>query len=225
MMAFISHCFTNWLFSHSRTCPFKWALVWSCLLLVLGGSAFNLSATAHAASVQADQFQLQKTEEGYLLSTRLSIEVSSALEEALLKGVAIFFVMEADVYRERWYWVDKKVSTVQRHLRLSFQPLTKRWRLGVASGAYGVSDSSSQPVYLNQHFDSLDDALSALQRISGWKVAEPNDLEPNTKYRTEFRFRLDVTQLPKPLQLGVIGQNDWALNLAHTYKFVPDQLP
>ena len=173
---------------------------------------------------------IEKSAEGYALSTLLTFDISPPVEDALLKGVAVFFVLEADVFRDRWYWVDKKVAGAQRQMRLSYQPLTKRWRLGVAFSpspnvSLSANDSAGPPVYLNQHFDNLSDALVSMKRISGWKVADLQELEPNAKHRLEFKFKLDVTQLPRPLQLGVLGQGDWSLSTSQILKFVPEQLP
>jgi len=224
MMAFITQSFINRLNNSSLSCRlvFLAVLAFGCLSFV--------GVRAHAGGFQAEQFQIEKSAEGYALSTLLNFEISPAVEDALLKGVAVFFVLEVDVFRDRWYWVDKKVAGAQRQMRLSYQPLTKRWRLGVAFSAspnvsLSANDSAGPPVYLNQHFDNLSDTLVSIKRISGWKVADIQELEPSAKHRLEFKFKLDVTQLPRPLQLGVLGQGDWSLSTTQTLKFVPDQLP
>ena len=224
MMAFITQSFINRL-NHSGLSSrlgFLAVLAFGCLSFV--------GVSAHAGGVQAEQLQIEKNAEGYALSTSLTLDISPAVEDALLKGVAVFFVLEADIFRDRWYWVDKKVAGAQRQMRLSYQPLTRRWRLGVAFSAgpnasLSANDSAGPPVYLNQHFDNLTDALVSIKRISGWKVADLQELEPSAKHRLEFKFKLDVTQLPRPLQLGVLGQGDWSLSTIQTLKFVPDQLP
>jgi len=224
MMAFITQSFINLLNHLGLSCRlgFLVVLAFGCLSFV--------GVSAQAGGVQAEQLQIEKSAEGYALSTLLALDISPAVEDALLKGVAVFFVLEADIFRDRWYWVDKKVAVAQRQMRLSYQPLTKRWRLGVAFSAspnvnLGANDSGGPPVYLNQHFDNLSDALVSMKRISGWKVADLEELEPSAKHRLEFKFKLDVTQLPRPLQLGVLGQGDWSLSTTQTLKFVPDQLP
>ena len=224
MMAFISQSFINRLNHLGLSCCLDFLAV-----LALGCLSF-VGVSAHAGGVQAEQLQIEKSAEGYALSTLLTFDISPAVEDALLKGVAVFFVLEADVFRDRWYWIDKKVAGAQRQMRLSYQPLTKRWRLGVAfSASPNVSlsavESAVPPVYLNQHFDNLSDALVSMKRISGWKVADLQELEPNAKHRLEFKFKLDVNQLPRPLQLGVLGQGDWSLSTSQILKFVPDQLP
>ena len=79
----------------------------------------------------------------------------------------MFFVAEAGVFRDRWYWHDKQVALAARHMRLSYQPLTRRWRLVVSPTPIGNSGLA-----LSQTFDTREEALAAVQRISHWKIAE-----------------------------------------------------
>jgi hypothetical protein len=52
-----------------------------------------------------------------------------------------------------------------------------------------------------------------VQRISRWKIAEAGDLIPGERYNVDFRFRLDVSQLPRPFQIGAVGQADWNISV------------
>jgi hypothetical protein len=122
----------------------------------------------------------------------------------------MIFVAEADILRERWYWTNKKVVHAERHMRLAYQPLTRRWRLNVASGQI---TNAGLGLALNQNFDTLPDALAAVQRLSRWKIAEVSDIDPEQHHLVEFRFGLDVFQLPRPLQIGTLGQTDWDISV------------
>jgi hypothetical protein len=62
---------------------------------------------------------------------------------------------------------------------------------------------------LNQSFDTLSQVMTAIKRVSRWKIAEASDLDANQKYKVDFRFRLDLNQLPRPFQIGALGQSDW----------------
>lgn len=118
----------------------------------------------------------------------------------------MIFVAEADVFRERWYWTNKKVVSAERHMRLAYQPLTRRWRLNVASG---LITNAGLGVALNQNFEALPDALAAVQRLSRWRIADISELDLEQRHLVEFRFRLDMSQLPRPFQIGTLGQADW----------------
>ena len=137
-----------------------------------------------------------------------------------LKGIVLFFVLDAQILRDRWYWYDKKVAGAERHFRIAFQPLTRRWRVNVTSGP----GASSVGLTLNQSFDTLAEALSAIKRVSRWKVATAGDLESGAKYRLELKFRLDLRQLPRPFQIGALGQSDWDIAAAHNMQLTADML-
>jgi len=177
-----------------------------CFLLLLAGLA------RAQGSGELSQIKVERVDEEILLSAQVQMELPQAVEDALLKGLPLFFVAEASVLRERWYWYDKKIATAERHLRLAYQPLTRRWRLTANSGAI---KGGSLGLSLNQNFDSLTEALAIAKRVSRWKIAETADLDATTKYKVEFRYRLDLSQLPLPFQIGALGQNDWnvAVNL------------
>jgi hypothetical protein len=145
-----------------------------------------------------------------LLSAQLHFSLPSAVREALTKGVPVYFIAEADVLHPRWYWTDQRLGQARRYWRISYQPLTRRWRLSVSSEP--LSDEGIG-TGLAQHYDSLDSAVTALQRITGWRVANAAALEGGGRQILTFSFRIDTTQLPRALQIGVAGQADWRLRI------------
>lgn len=167
--------------------------------------------SAQTLAPEVSSMRLERVDDAIFLSARLKFELPDAVEDALLKGVAMFFVAEVEVRRERWYWTAKKVVSVQRHMRLAYQPLTRRWRLNVASG---MITGAGLAMALNQNFDSLPEALAAMQRLSRWKIVEVAAIEPSQDYQLAFSFRLDASQLPRPLQIGAFGQSDWGLSIS-----------
>ena len=171
------------------------------LLLAPGPSA--------AAPTEITQLRVERADDGVYLSATVRFDLPAVVEDALLKGIAVFFVVEADIYRDRWYWTDPRVASAARTLRLAYQPLTGRWRVNIVSGL--IASSSGLRATLNQNYDTLPDALSALQRMARWKIAEASEVEPDSAYRLELNFRLDLSQLPRPFQIGVAGQKDWTI--------------
>jgi len=210
MTAFISHCW-------------KSARLDFAVLLCCASLSWGLPQLARAETVAAEVplLQVERNADNLLLTATVNFVLPTAVEDALLKGVPVIFVAEADILRERWYWFDKKVAGTERHMRLVYQPLTRRWRLAVASG---LITNNGLGVALNQTFDSLEDALGAIRRVSGWRIAELAELDPGARHRVEFRFRLDVSQLPRPLQIGALGQSDWTLATMATQRLVPENL-
>jgi hypothetical protein len=177
-------------------------LLCACTWLGLAAPAAAQTATAEVA-----QLRVERGEEGVLLSAAVQLELPSVIDDALAKGIPMFFVAEATLLQDRWYWYDKRLHTAARHMRLSFQPLTRRWRLQVSPTPIG----GNAGLALGQTFDTREEAMAAVQRISHWKIAEATELDPHTRYSVDFRFRLDVSQLPRPFQIGAVGQADWNL--------------
>jgi hypothetical protein len=167
------------------------------------------------------ELQIERVEGELLLSANIKFELTGLVEDALLKGVPLFFVAEAEVVRERWYWTDQKVATEMRHMRLAYQPLTRRWRLNVGPrplGSVGVG------VTLAQTFDSLPEALAGVQRISRWRIAHASELDGDSAYLLRFRFALDISQLPRPLQIGAVGQAEWSISASRIARVGPEGL-
>lgn len=169
--------------------------------------------------IQLEDLQVQRLEDGYYVNAGMQIEWPAAVEEALGKGVPLHFVARVEVLRERWYWYDREVARQERFMRLSYQPLTRRWRLLVSSQPIG---NTGLGVSLGQSFDSATEALSALGRIHRWKVAELSQVDVDGKHRVDFSFRLDLTQLPRPLQLGILGESDWNLGISRSLRLTAD---
>ena len=161
-----------------------------------------------ARAVEVTQLRAERIDEGIYLSANLKLEIPPAVQDALSKGIALIFVAEAEVYRERWYWTDKRVAQASRVMRLAFQPLTRRWRL-----SQGGADGSALRVSLTQQFDTLADAIDALESLARWRIGEAADIEAGASHELIFRFRLDLGQLPRPFQIGIVGQRDWQILL------------
>ena len=183
------------------------------ILCALALAAWPQVALADAPLVEIDPLRLERTDEGVLLSAYVKFDLPFVIEDALLKGIPMFFVAEAALYRDRWYWYDKQVASVSRHMRLSYQPLTRRWRLTVSPTLI-----ANTGVALGQSFDTRDEALAAIQRISRWKIADASEIDADTRYNVDFRFRLDVSQLARPFQIGAVGQADWNIAVARNQR-------
>ena len=176
----------------------RWAaLAWLVLLAGVLGTAAP-AARAQAQPAELSSFELAR-DDGLQLSFAVQFELPRGVEEALQKGVPLYFVAQAEVFRSRWYWRDKRVAVAERTWRLAFQPLSRKYRVSFGG--------------LNQGFDSLPDALVAVRRVAGWRVAEAGVLEAGSAHYIEFSYRLDTSLLPRPLQIGLGGQADWNLQV------------
>lgn len=206
MTVFITPCWKK-----PRLRESLWAALWLWLGCCLTVPAF--------AGVEFEQLKVERKDGELQLHAHLRLELAPVVEEALTKGVAVHFVAETEVMQNRWYWYDRKLAHVSRYYRLVYQPLTRLWRLQVSSEPLHASGLSSS---LAQTFDSLRSALEVVSRQSGWKLADLADLDPDARPYLVYRFRLDMSQLPRPLQIGVGSQADWNLNLTRQLRIAPE---
>ncbi len=150
-----------------------------------------------AGGITLRDVRLDHVDDGYQLSTDVGVTLSPRLAEAVTRGVALYFVLEFQISRPRWYWLDEEVIEHSMTYRLSYHALTRQYR--VSTGA------------LHQSFDSLNDALNLIGRLRSWPVVEAGRLKTGASYVASLRLRLDVTQLPKPFQLSAMSNRDWSL--------------
>jgi len=179
------------------------ALFCGALLALL----FALPA-AQAGEIEIRNAQLALGEDGFILTADFNIEFNARLEEAVAKGVVLYFVTDFELTRPRWYWLDEKVASRTQTFRLSYHALTRQYRL--STGA------------LHQSFETLDEALRMLSRLRNWGVLEKAALKPDETYLASLRLRLDLSQMPKTFQVTAIANRDW--NLASDWarwSFVP----
>ncbi len=188
-----------------------------CLLIVPAAEV-----QAQVLPAEITQLKLERSDDGVFLTAQVQFELSAAVEDAVFKGISVYFVAEAQLLRDRWYWYDKKLATKTRRWRLSYHPLTRRWRVSVIQDASAGSNSG---VALIQNFESLRDAIASLSRsMSHWKIAEAAEVDPEARHNVDFSFKLDLSELPRPFQIGILGQNEWTVSVAKNQRLTPEAL-
>ncbi len=180
----------------SGTMPLAWLLaLWLAVALLL-------PAPALAQAVELKQLQLQRRDGELALEFSARLTLGPAIEDALQRGVPLYFNARATVYRDRWYWRDERIARVSRTWRLSWQPLTASWRLSLGG--------------LSQGYASLSEAMAPLSQVSGWRLVELDKLDPGSRHHVEFSFNLDNSQLPQPMQIDLGG--DWKLGIERSLR-------
>ena len=153
--------------------------------------------TAQAEGISVNRAETRLSDDGYQLSASYDINLTFAAQQALERGVPLYFVGEFLLTRPRWYWLDEEIFQGEQTVKLSYNVLTRQYR--ISRGA------------LFQNFAGLEDALNILARQSSTVI--PAELvEKNKSYIAAARLRLDVAQLPKLLQVNALTGKDWTLN-------------
>ncbi len=178
---------------HARPCRGPWGIL-AALVLVL---ALLAATTARADTIVVKSAELRAEEDGYFLNAEFDFSLNPTLDEALQKGVPLYFLLEFELVRPRWYWLDEKVIASTTQYRVSYNALTRQYR--IASGLLGLT------------FDSLEEVERFLSRVTSREVARRDQLVKGTRYEAALRLRLDVNQLPKPFQVSALASRDWTL--------------
>ena len=161
-----------------------------------------LLGTAAAAPARADGIEVRKAalvaaEDGYFLEAEFDITLTHTLEEALNKGVPLYFTFEFELIRPRWYWLNEKLVNKRQQYRLGYNALTRQYRVGIGT--------------LYQNFSSLPEALAFLSRVRLRDIVEPGALAKGNRYTAALRMRLDSSQLPRPFQISAVGSREWSV--------------
>jgi hypothetical protein len=165
------------------------------LLVVL---ALAVAGLAHAGSIEPLQADLRPGEDGHVLSAEFAVDLGGRLEEAVARGVPLYFNLEFVLERNRWYWLNEQVTSVTINYRLAYNALTRQYRLSVGG--------------LHQSFATLAEALRMISRVSALPAADKGVLKPGENYTAALRLSLDRSQLPKPLQVDAIANSDWQVS-------------
>ena len=171
------------------------------LLLALAAVLW-LPRAAQAQVIEATEARVEYQDGGFELAASFDFDLPPALEDALHKGISLYFAVDFQLSRSRWYWFDDKPVNTTRSVRLSYQPLTRQYRISTGG--------------LQLPFTRLKSALQFIQRVRGWRVFERNAVKPGETYSAEVRMRLDLSQLPKPFQINAVNTRDW--NLASDWR-------
>ena len=159
--------------------------------------AWLLAATAYAEGISVNKAEARLSEDGYQLSASYDVSLTFAAQQALTRGIPLYFVGEFSLTRSRWYWLDEVIFQGEQTVKLSYNVLTRQYR--ISRGA------------LFQNFASFEDALNILSRQSSTAIPA-GLLKKDGDYVAAVRLRLDTTQLPKLLQVNALTGKDWDLN-------------
>jgi hypothetical protein len=180
--------------------PMRWLLA-ACALMRASALALLLlvgAPWARAEGITVTSATIEPAEDGWALDATFDVQFGPRLEEAVNRGVPLYFVVEFELAKPRWYWFDDKPVQLSQTYRISYTPLLRQYRLSVGS------------VY--QNFTRFEEVTRVLSRLRGWHVADKGALKKDQVYQAAVRMRLDTAQLPKPFQLNAISSREWALD-------------
>ena len=167
--------------------------LWAVLLALA-----TAAPAVNAQGIVLKSAKVDAVEEGWQVDAEFDIQFSPKLEEAVNRGVPLYFVLEFEMSRPRWYWFDEKPVRFSQTYKISYTPLLRQYRLSVGN------------VY--QNFTTFEEVTRVLSKLRGVAVADHNAIKKESAYQASVRLRLDTAQLPKPFQLNAIASRDWSLS-------------
>jgi hypothetical protein len=165
------------------------AFVFGLALALAVGAAQAADIVAGSAQLVADE------EDGFSLSADFTVRLNDRLDEAVNKGVVLYFTVDFELTRSRWYWFDQTVARRGKTFQLSYHALTRQYRL--SSGG------------LHQGFPTLEDALGVLSRLRHWQVVKKDEIAGEVDYVARTRLRLDLSLMAKTFQVSALSTRDW----------------
>jgi hypothetical protein len=168
----------------------SFALVLACL------AAFG----ARADEIDVRDARLRTSDEGLVLDADFFFELTPRLADVVANGVPLYFRVDFELTRHRWYWFDENTASRRLQIRLSYHALSRQYRLSTG--------------LLQQNFPTLEEALNVLMRVRNWLVVDRSVPLPAAEYEAAVRMRHDVSLLPKPFQLSALTSRDLHLESA-----------
>src|SRR5688572_28266743 len=105
---------------------------WLAAALALVLFATELPA-AYAQGIEVRRPTVTIEHDHLTLDDQFDIALTATLEEVLNKGVPLHFMLEFDLIPPRWYWFNEHVLHFQQEYRLSYNALTRQYRLGIGN--------------------------------------------------------------------------------------------
>lgn len=162
-----------------------------CALIVPVQASF-----AQAQVIAVRSFSVHPNDDGYAVDAHFEFELPPRIEDAVNRGVAVYFLTQFELRRPRWYWLDELITEQLQTWRLSYNALTRQYR--VSSGSQNLS------------FATLPEAVAAISQVRQWHVFDRHHVRSDTAYQLGIRLRMDGDRLPKPLQIDVLTNKEWA---------------
>ena len=155
-------------------------------------------ALAAAQGIEVRKPTLTIEDNAFLIDAQFDIQLTPTLEDALNKGVPLYFSLDFELIRPRWYWFNDRVVSLHQQYRLSYNALTRQYRLGMGN--------------LYQNYATLPEALEVMSRLRRRQEVDPGAVRRDSSYVAALRFRLDTSQLPKPFQVSALGSSQWQIS-------------
>jgi len=192
--------------------PSSWTRIAHGLLGLLLMCVLTMSLAQLDSSTKVTAVKLEPSKApapaAWNLAAEFQIELGHKLREAVDRGLPLQFTVDFQLMRSRWYWVDEEVVSTTYPLNLSYNALTRTYRVVTPTNTYNTP--------------TLEDAMQHMVKVRDWAVIPRDQIEIGQPYTAQVRFRLLLTELPKPFQISALVNSEWDLSSEWlTFEFTP----
>ncbi|GJL72094.1 MAG: hypothetical protein NMNS01_12930 [Nitrosomonas sp.] len=166
---------------------------------LIAATLFTATELRAESGIRIKFVDLIVVDNGYQLNVDSEVVLNNTLEQALKKGVTLYITTKFSLVEPRWYWFDQEVARSKLRMGLSYNALTRQYRLSPKYETW------------TKNFDTLNEALRVLSRMHGYPVTILSDLKEGIDYIATLRIWLDLSRLPKPFQVETLGSKAWHL--------------
>jgi hypothetical protein len=139
---------------------------------------------------------IEPTDSVYELNATINFELPEGAREIVREGVPLTLHLEIVVKRQRNYWVDYTVATLEQRYELVYHALSERYLVrNLNSG-----DQTS--------FPTLEAALDQLRVVSKLPLLDKALVEEG-RHEVSVRASVDVQTMPDALRFVLFWADDW----------------
>jgi hypothetical protein len=153
---------------------------------------------AQAEDIRIKSVNVAAVEQNYVISVDAEIALNATLEQALEKGIVLYFVTKLSLVDSRWFWLNDEVARGKLRVGLRYYALTRQYHLNYPS--------------FSQSFNTLKEALQVLGQLREYPLTVKSELKQDVDYIASLRIWLDLTRMPKPFQVEALGSSQWNLS-------------
>jgi hypothetical protein len=139
---------------------------------------------------------VEPSERVYELNATLDFTLPDGARAAIREGAPLTLHLEIVVRRQRAYWLDDTVATLDQFYELAY-PLSERYLVRNLNSGEQAS------------YATMDAALDALRVISGLPILDQSLLRTDSHHEISLRAALDVRTMPDTLRFILFWADDW----------------
>ena len=168
------------------------------LLIVLACIGFGYAPDSQAQGrFDIRSAYVERAEGVYQLNATLDFDIGEGARAAVRDGAPFTLHLEIVVRRQRSYWLDEVVATLEQSYELVYHALSDRYLVRNVNSGEQAS------------YATLDAALDSLRVITNLPILDQALVRPERRHEISLRAGLDVRTMPDTLRFILFWSDDW----------------